>query len=81
MEKEEGGFKLGVLKVVGEGAYELMRQESGVHKVIRVPETEAKGRLHSSTVSVVVLPNIPLDFKLDDSEVRIEYMRASGPGG
>lgn len=54
------GCKLGVLKVMGEGVYKRMKSESGVHKVIRVPDTEKSGRLHSSTISVVVLPNIPL---------------------
>lgn len=50
-------------------------------RVIRVPETEKLGRLQSSTISVVVLPDIPLNFKLDEKDLKIEYMRASGAGG
>jgi len=68
-------------KIKGEKIYAIMICESGVHKVIRVPETEAKGRLHSSTISIVVLPDVPLDFKLNEKELRIDYMRAQGPGG
>jgi peptide chain release factor 1 len=49
--------------------------------VIRVPETEKAGRLHSSTISVVVLPDVPLDFKIDEKDLRIEFMRSSGAGG
>lgn len=75
------GCKLGILSVMGEGVYKRMKAESGVHKVIRVPETEKAGRLHSSTISVVVLPVIPLDFNLDEKELKFEYMRAQGAGG
>ena len=50
-------------------------------RVIRVPETEKMGRLHSSTTSVVVLPEIPLNFQLDDKDIKIEFMRSSGAGG
>ena len=50
-------------------------------RVIRVPETEKMGRLHSSTISVVVLPDIPMNFQLDEKELKIEFMRASGAGG
>lgn len=46
-----------------------------------MPETEAKGRLHSSTITVVVLPEVPMNFKLDDKDIKIEFMRASGAGG
>lgn len=55
--------------------------ESGVHKVIRVPETENKGRLHSSTMSMAVLPDVPFDFKLNEKDLKFEYMRSQGPGG
>lgn len=56
------GCKLGVLSVNGDGVYQRLKCESGVHKVIRVPETEAKGRLHSSTASIVVLPKVDEKF-------------------
>lgn len=51
------------------------------HRVIRVPETESKGRLHSSTVTVAVLPNIKQEFHMDERELRIDFMRAQGAGG
>ena len=67
--------------VEGEGVYEAMRFESGVHKVQRVPETEKQGRLHSSTCVVVVMPQVPKDFKIDMKDVVIQTKRASGAGG
>lgn len=81
------------MKVSGDEVYKKMKCESGVHKyydkflkitflrVIRVPETEKSGRLHSSTIAVVVLPEIPLDFRIDEKDLKYEYMRSSGPGG
>ncbi|KAL5040826.1 hypothetical protein BDW71DRAFT_192979 [Aspergillus fruticulosus] len=85
-----------VLEVEAEGAYDLLRTESGVHRVQRVPATEAKGRTHTSAVSVMVLPSFPdtgggdgafnfddpnSDYYIDPQEVRTEKMRASGAGG
>lgn len=58
-----------------------MKCESGVHKVIRVPETETKGRLHSSTASMIVLPKVLDTFSINERDLKYEYMRASGPGG
>ena len=52
-----------------------------MHKVIRVPETESKGRLHSSTISLVVMPSVPFDFSINDKDIRYEYTKSSGPGG
>lgn len=75
------GGKVVAFKAKGEGVYKHIIHECGVHKVIRVPETETKGRLHSSTISIVVLPDVPFEFKLIDKELRYEYMRAQGPGG
>lgn len=75
------GGKVVSFKAKGEGVYKLMIHESGVHKVIRVPETERQGRLHSSTISLVVLPDVPFEFKLNEKELRYDYMRAQGPGG
>ncbi len=82
---EEGtqapGIKSAKCKVTGPGAYHKLICESGVHKVIRVPETEAKGRLHSSTAQMIVTPEIPMEFELVEKELEYQYMRASGAGG
>ncbi|OCH85323.1 release factor [Obba rivulosa] len=86
-ETENGGIKDAILEVKGEGAYDILRWESGVHRVQRVPATEANGRVHTSTVSVMVLPTSEDSepgkdeelFKMSD--VRIEVMRARGAGG
>ena len=58
------------MKVRGEEVYKTLKCESGVHKVIRVPETESKGRLHSSTISMAVMPAIPFDFSINDKDIR-----------
>ncbi|KAI0818502.1 peptide chain release factor 1 [Irpex lacteus] len=86
-ETENGGFKDAVLEVKGEKAYDTLRWESGVHRVQRVPATEASGRVHTSTVAVLVLPleedngqEVKDDlFTMD--EIRIEVMRSRGAGG
>lgn len=75
------GCKLGIMKATGSDIYKRMKCESGVHKVIRIPETEKQGRLHSSTISIVVLPDIEIKLEIKDSELRFDYMRSSGPGG
>lgn len=75
------GYKFFSVRVNGEGAYRTMKCESGVHKVIRVPETEARGRLHSSTISVAVMPTVPFDFVVQDKDIRYDFMRAQGAGG
>lgn len=75
------GYKSLDMKVVGEDALRIMRCEAGVHKVIRVPETESKGRLHSSTISMVVMPVVPFTFELDLREVKYQFAKSSGPGG
>ncbi len=77
-----GGYKEIVFAVEGPGAYGLFRYESGVHRVQRVPETEASGRIHTSTATVAVLPEaeeVEVEIKPDD--IRIETFRSSGPGG
>ncbi|MBV9977592.1 MAG: peptide chain release factor 1 [Hyphomicrobiales bacterium] len=77
-----GGVKEAIAEVRGRGAYARLRFESGVHRVQRVPETEASGRIHTSAATVAVLPEAEdLDMALDDSELRIDTMRASGAGG
>ena len=75
------GCKKGVLMVKGEDVYKHLKHESGVHKVQRVPETEKQGRLHSSTAIVLVVPEVPREFTMDMKDIRIDYMRAQGPGG
>ncbi len=77
-----GGYKQIVFVVEGEGAYGLLRYESGVHRVQRVPETEASGRIHTSTATVAVLPEAEeIDVKINPEDLKIETFRASGPGG
>ena len=76
-----GGYRSLNLKVQGEDVYKYLKCESGVHKVIRVPETETKGRIHSSTISFVVMPSVPFDFAVNDRDIRYEYTKSSGPGG
>jgi peptide chain release factor 1 len=77
-----GGYKEIIFKVVGEGAFGAMRWESGVHRVQRVPATENQGRIHTSAATVAVLPEAEeVDVSIDEKELVVERMRASGPGG
>lgn len=77
-----GGFSKVSFMVKGAGAYGTFKYESGVHRVQRVPATETQGRIHTSTATVAVLPEAEeSDVELDMNEVRIDVMRASGPGG
>ena len=77
-----GGVKEAVFKVKGEGVFGTMRWESGVHRVQRVPVTEAQGRIHTSAATVAVLPEAEeIDMKIDDKDLRIDVFRSSGPGG
>jgi peptide chain release factor 1 len=77
-----GGIKEVIFKVNAEGAFGVLRRESGVHRVQRVPATEAQGRIHTSAATVAVLPEAEeVDVKIDDKELRIDVFRASGPGG
>lgn len=79
---EIGGFKEIVFSVLGTGSYKLFKFESGVHRVQRVPETEASGRIHTSTATVAVLPEAEdVDVHIDDSDIRLELFHASGHGG
>ncbi len=71
-----------IFKVSGEGVFRKLRYESGVHRVQRVPATEAQGRIHTSTATVAVLPEAEeVDLELKADELRIEVCRAGGPGG
>ena len=77
-----GGFKEVVVNIRGERVYSQLKYESGVHRVQRVPQTEASGRIHTSTVTVAVLPEAEeVDVKLDPKDLRMEAFGASGPGG
>ncbi|MGQ9700368.1 MAG: peptide chain release factor 1 [Candidatus Bipolaricaulaceae bacterium] len=77
-----GGYKEIVFLVEGPGAYGLFRYESGVHRVQRVPETEASGRIHTSTATVAVLPEAAeVEVDLNPADLRVETFRSSGPGG
>lgn len=79
---EVGGFKEVVFALEGEGVYRRLKYESGVHRVQRVPETEASGRIHTSTVTVAVLPQAEeVDVAVEAKDLRIDVFRASGPGG
>lgn len=77
-----GGAKEVIISVSGESVYSKLKYESGVHRVQRVPKTEAAGRVHTSTVTVAVVPEVdPAEVKIDPKEIRIDVMRSSGAGG
>ncbi|MBR3102207.1 MAG: peptide chain release factor 1 [Lachnospiraceae bacterium] len=77
-----GGMKEAEFMVSGAGAYSVLKYESGVHRVQRVPKTETGGRIHTSTVTVAVMPEAEdVDVVIDDKDIRIDVMRASGNGG
>lgn len=77
-----GGLKEAIGNIRGKGAYSLLKYESGVHRVQRVPRTEASGRIHTSTATVAVLPEADdIDVKLDPKDLKIEAFGSSGPGG
>ncbi len=77
-----GGLKEIVASVVGKGAFSRLKYESGVHRVQRVPETEASGRIHTSAATVAVLPEAEdVDIRIDEKDLRVDTFCASGPGG
>lgn len=81
-ESGSGGFKEVIAEVNGEGAYSRLKWESGVHRVQRVPATEASGRIHTSTATVSVLPEADeVELEIPDKDLRIDVYRSSGPGG
>ena len=77
-----GGMKSVTFMINGQGAYSMMKYESGVHRVQRVPETESGGRIHTSTITVAVMPEAEeVDVVIEEKDIRIDVMRASGNGG
>lgn len=81
-ETELGGFKEISFMITGDGAYSRLKYESGVHRVQRVPETEQQGRIHTSTATVAVLPEVEeVEFELDPNDLKIDTFRSSGAGG
>ena len=79
---DQGGFRDATLEVRGDGAYSVFKWESGVHRVQRVPETESQGRIHTSTMTVAVLPEAEdVDVHIEPKDIKIDVMRSTGPGG
>lgn len=79
---ESGGYKEAIFEITGAGAYDELKGEMGVHRVQRVPATEKQGRVHTSTVSVAIMPvREKTDIKIDPSELEIEFTRSGGAGG
>jgi len=81
-ENEAGGFKEIVFAVKGDGAYSVFKFEGGTHRVQRVPETESQGRIHTSTATVAVMPEVEeVEVEIHENDLRIDVMRSTGPGG
>jgi peptide chain release factor 1 len=81
-ENEAGGFKEIVFAVKGEGAFSVFKYEGGTHRVQRVPETESQGRIHTSTATVAVMPEVEdVEVQLEEKDLKIDVMRSTGPGG
>jgi peptide chain release factor 1 len=77
-----GGFKEIIFSLAGESVYRVMKFESGVHRVQRVPDTEASGRIHTSAATVAVLPEVEeVDVQVEEKDLRVDVYRAGGPGG
>ena len=82
MAQGDEGIKEVIFNVTGDKVYSKLKYESGVHRVQRIPKTESQGRVHTSTITVAVMPEMEdIDFKLDMNDVRIDVFRAGGPGG
>ena len=81
-ENEAGGYKEVVFAVKGDGAYSVFKHEGGTHRVQRVPETESQGRIHTSTATVAVMPEVEdVEIQIDDKDLKIDVYRSTGPGG
>jgi peptide chain release factor 1 len=81
-ENEAGGFKEIVFSIKGQGAFSVFKYEGGTHRVQRVPETESQGRIHTSTATVAVMPEVEdVEVQIEDKDLKIDVMRSTGPGG
>ncbi|MBT6600259.1 MAG: peptide chain release factor 1 [Nitrospina sp.] len=81
-ETGKGGFKEVILSIQGKGVYSKLKYEGGTHRVQRVPETETQGRVHTSAVTVAIMPQVDdVDIKINPSDLKIDVFRSSGPGG
>jgi Protein chain release factor A len=82
-QSEQGGLKEVVAKLIGKSVFKVLKFESGVHRVQRVPETESQGRIHTSTCTVAILPEVQevQDINIDKNDLRVDTFRASGAGG
>ncbi len=80
---EQGGYKEIILRIIGQGAYSVFKFESGVHRVQRVPETEAQGRVHTSTCTIAIMPEVDEieEIEINPADLRTDTFRASGAGG
>jgi len=79
---DTGGLKEGMFAIKGDGAYSIFKFEGGTHRVQRVPETESQGRIHTSTATVAVMPEAEdVDVQIEDSDLKVDVYRSSGPGG
>jgi peptide chain release factor 1 len=79
---DTGGLKEGTFAIKGDGAYSVFKFEGGTHRVQRVPETESQGRIHTSTATVAVMPEAEdVDVQIDESDLKVDVYRSSGPGG
>jgi peptide chain release factor 1 len=79
---DAGGLKEGTFAIKGDGAYSIFKFEGGTHRVQRVPETESQGRIHTSTATVAVMPEVEdVEVPVEDSDLKIDVYRSSGPGG
>ncbi len=81
-ESDTGGYKEIVFAVKGDGAYSVFKYEGGIHRVQRVPETESQGRIHTSTATVAVMPEVEeVDVEVHENDLKIDVYRSTGPGG
>jgi peptide chain release factor 1 len=81
-ENEAGGFKEVVFAIKGDGAFSIFKYEGGTHRVQRVPETESQGRIHTSTATVAVMPEVAdVEVQIEDKDLKVDVMRSTGPGG
>lgn len=81
-QNQVGGYKSFVGKIEGEGAYDSLKQESGVHRIQRIPKTEKTGRVHTSTATIAIMPEVEAkEININPSDLEITFQRAGGPGG